>query len=269
MGRISDCFDNLKASNTKALIPFITAGDPSPDATLPLLHTLVKNGADIIEVGVPFSDPMADGPVIQRSSERALKHKTGLRDVIKIVADFRKTDQKTPLILMGYLNPIEIMGYSEFAKQAGEAGVDGVLIVDMPPEESDELQSELNKFAMDQVFLLSPTTSDSRLDAVCSKAGGFLYYVSLKGVTGSNQLNVEEVSKKIDHIRTKTSLPVGVGFGIKDAESAKSVAVFSDAVIVGSSLVSLIADLADKSDEMIKSAGEFIASLRTAINKAN
>lgn len=266
MGRIKDCFENLKAGNKKALIPFITAGDPSPDITLPLLNTLVENGADIIELGVPFSDPMADGPVIQRSTERALKHKIGLHNVLDMVREFRKTDQKTPLILMGYLNPVEIMGYDRFANEANEAGVDGVLLVDMPPEESDALQAELKKYGIDQVFLLSPTTSDKRLDVVCAKASGFLYYVSLKGVTGSNQLSISDVSEKIGHIRRKTELPIGVGFGIKDAESAKSVSAFSDAVIVGSSLVSLIADLTDKKDEMLVEAGKFISGLRTALN---
>ncbi len=266
MGRITECFEALKAANHKALIPFITAGDPSPEVTLPLLHTLVENGADIIELGVPFSDPMADGPVIQRSTERALKHNIGLHNVLDIVSEFRKTNKKTPIILMGYLNPVEIMGYGKFAKQASAAGVDGILVVDMPPEESDELQSELKQYGIDQVFLLAPTTSDKRLAEICSKASGFLYYVSLKGVTGSNQLNIEEVAGKIAHIRNLTGLPVGVGFGIKDASSAKSVSAFSDAVIVGSSLVNLIADLADKTDRMITEAGKFIAQLRMAID---
>lgn len=268
MSRITECFDNLRKKNGKALIPFITAGDPSPDATLPLLLALVKGGADIIEVGVPFSDPMADGPVIQRSSERALKFSISLRDVLDIVARFRKQDQKTPIILMGYLNPVEIMGYANFAKHASESGVDGVLLVDLPPEESDELQAELNRHGLNQVFLLSPTTSDERLAVICNKASGFLYYVSLKGVTGSNRLNVDEVSQKIAHIRSKTNLPVGVGFGIKDAATAKSVAKFSDAVIIGSALVERIAGSSEKFEQLPAEVTGYISELRTAIDAA-
>lgn len=266
MTRIKECFENLHSKGGKALVPFITAGDPDPESTLPLMRALVKGGADIIELGVPFSDPMADGPVIQRSSERALKHHTSLHDVLRIVTDFRKENQKTPVILMGYLNPIEVMGYAEFARLAGEAGVDGVLIVDLPPEESDELQSELNRLDLNQVFLLSPTTSDERLALICSKASGFLYYVSLKGVTGSNRLNVDEVSEKIAHIRSKTGLPVGVGFGIKDAETAKAVAGFSDAVIIGSALVDRIAHLGTQKDKLVQDVTEYLAELRTAID---
>jgi tryptophan synthase alpha chain len=268
MTRIKECFENLHSKGGKALVPFITAGDPDPESTLPLMQALVKGGADIIELGVPFSDPMADGPVIQRSSERALKHHTSLRDVLHMVAEFRKQNQTTPIILMGYLNPIEVMGYTEFAKHAGEAGVDGVLIVDLPPEESDELQSELNRHDLNQVFLLSPTTSDERLALICSKASGFLYYVSLKGVTGSNRLNVDEVSEKIAHIRSKTGLPVGVGFGIKDAETAKAVAGFSDAVIIGSALVDRIAQLGEHKEKLIQDVTAYLVELRTAIDTA-
>lgn len=268
MNRIDQCFGELRKKGSKALIPFITAGDPSPAMTLPLMKALVKSGADIIELGVPFSDPMADGPVIQRSSERALKHAVCLKDVLSMVKDFRKEDSKTPIILMGYLNPVEIMGYSEFAECAGEAGVDGILLVDMPPEESDEFQAELNRHNISQVFLLSPTTSDDRLMQICSKASGFLYYVSLKGVTGSNRLNVEEVSGKIAHIRSKTGLPVGVGFGIKDPDTARMVAGFSDAVIVGSALVDRIANIGDKQDILISDVSGYLSELRTAIDAA-
>ena len=268
MSRIKDCFDSLQKKKSKALIPFITAGDPSPEITLPLLHALVKGGADIIEIGVPFSDPMADGPVIQRSSERALKFSISLSDVLDIVTQFREQDQKTPVILMGYLNPVEIMGYGIFAKRASESGVDGVLLVDLPPEESDELQTELNRYDLNQVFLLSPTTSDERLAVICAKASGFLYYVSLKGVTGSNRLNIEEVSGKIAHIRTKTSLPVGVGFGIKDAATAKSVAGFSDAVIIGSALVERIAQAGEKLEKLPGEVTRYLSELRTAIDAA-
>ena len=268
MSRITECFENLQKKKARALIPFITAGDPSPDVTLPLLQALVKGGADIIEIGVPFSDPMADGPVIQRSSERALKFSISLHDVLGIVTEFRKQDQKTPIILMGYLNPVEVMGYADFAKRASKAGVDGVLLVDLPPEESDELQTELNRYGLNQVFLLSPTTTDERLALICAKASGFLYYVSLKGVTGSNRLNVDEVSKKIAHIRSKTKLPVGVGFGIKDATTAKSVAKFSDAVIVGSALVERIAQAGNKTDQLPAEVTGYMSELRTAIDAA-
>lgn len=266
MSRIKACFESLHKKGSRALVPFITAGDPDNESTLPLMQALVKGGADIIELGVPFSDPMADGPVIQRSSERALKHHTSLHDVLNMVAEFRKQNQTTPVILMGYLNPIEVMGYAQFARSAGEAGVDGVLIVDLPPEESDELQAELNRYQLNQVFLLSPTTSDDRLALICSKASGFLYYVSLKGVTGSNRLNVEDVAEKIAHIRTKTGLPVGVGFGIKDAATAKAVAGFSDAVIIGSALVDRIASLGTHKDKLVQDVTAYLAELRTAID---
>jgi tryptophan synthase alpha chain len=268
MSRIKECFENLHRKGGKALVPFITAGDPDNESTLPLMQALVKGGADIIELGVPFSDPMADGPVIQRSSERALKHATSLNDVLDMVAEFRKENRTTPVILMGYLNPVEVMGYAQFARRADEAGVDGVLIVDLPPEESDELQSELNRYDLNQVFLLSPTTSDERLALICSKASGFLYYVSLKGVTGSNRLNVADVAEKIAHIRSKTGLPVGVGFGIKDAETAKAVAGFSDAVIIGSALVDRIAHLGQQKNKLVQEVTAYLAELRTAIDAA-
>ena len=233
------------------------------------MHALVKGGADLVELGVPFSDPMADGPVIQRSSERALKHGTTLRDVFNIVAEFRKTDATTPVILMGYLNPIEVMGYAEFAHRADEAGVDGVLVVDLPPEESDTLQAELKNRDLSQIFLLSPTTRGERLELISAKASGFLYYVSLKGVTGSNRLNVAEVAEKIAAVRRKTSLPVGVGFGIKDAETAKAVAAFSDAVIIGSSLVERLEQLGNAPVEQIAQiATDFLARLRSALDAA-
>jgi len=212
---------------------------------------------------------MADGPVIQRSSERALTHGTTLRDVFNIVTDFRKTDPTTPVILMGYLNPIEVMGYTEFAQCANEAGVDGIVVVDLPPEEADALQAELKKRDLNQIFLLSPTTSDERLTQISAKASGFLYYVSLKGVTGSNRLNVGEVAEKISAIRRKTSLPVGVGFGIKDAETAKTVAAFSDAVIVGSSLVERIEQLDKKPvEQMTRMATDFLSRMRSALDAA-
>jgi len=268
MSRIADCFNALHEDNKKALIPFITAGDPDPGTTVPLLKTLVKNGANIIELGIPFSDPMADGPVIQRSSERALKYGVSLSDVLDMVAEFRQSDTATPIILMGYLNPVEIMGYAAFAERAHESGVDGVLLVDLPPEEADELQAELGRYGLDQVFLLSPTTSDKRLAVICSKASGFLYYVSLKGVTGSNRLDVGEVADKIRHIRSLSQLPVGVGFGIKDEKTAREVAAFSDAVIIGSTLVERISNCREGRDKLLQEIGSFLSGLRAAMDAA-
>ena len=269
MNRIVDCFIELRKKGKKALIPFITAGDPQLAATLPLMHALVSGGADLIELGIPFSDPMADGPVIQRSSERALKHGTSLIEVLRIVTQFRKENGSTPVILMGYLNPIEVMGFGNFAQRASAAGVDGVLVVDLPPEEADDLQMELKRHDLKQIFLLSPTTRVERLEQISAKASGFLYYVSLKGVTGSNRLNIAEVAEKITQVRGSTSLPVGVGFGIKDAETAKAVAAFSDAVIIGSSLVERLEQLGNVSQEQLtQTATDFIARLRSALDAA-
>lgn len=266
MKRIADTFTRLRQERRKALIPFITAGDPEPAATLPLMRALVRSGADLLELGVPFSDPMADGPVIQRSSERALRHGTSLDDVFELVAAFRKENTDTPVILMGYLNPIEVMGYASFARRAQEAGVDGVLIVDLPPEEADALQAELERQGLDQIFLLSPTTGDERLARICTKASGFIYYVSLKGVTGSDRLNLADVAARIAHVRATTSLPVGVGFGIKDADTARAVAAFSDAVIVGSALVERIEQLGPAPvDKLAQTVEEFLSPLRAAV----
>lgn len=267
MNRIVDCFTRLRRQGKKALIPFITAGDPQTAATLPIMLALVKGGADIIELGIPFSDPMADGPVIQRSSERALRQGTRLVDVLDMVAEFRKQDGTTPVILMGYLNPIEVMGYGNFAGKAAAAGVDGVLVVDLPPEEADSLQSELKRHGLNQIFLLSPTTRDERLEQISAKASGFLYYVSLKGVTGSDRLKIPDVAAKIARVRSKTSLPVGVGFGIKDADTAKAVAAFSDAVIIGSSLVERLEQLGQAPlEQMTRAVEDYLSGLRAAVD---
>ncbi|MCI0400112.1 MAG: tryptophan synthase subunit alpha [Gammaproteobacteria bacterium] len=268
MSRISTCFSELRKSHRKALIPFVTAGDPEPSCTVPLLHAMVGAGADMIELGVPFSDPMADGPAIQRSSERALRHGVSLRDVINMVRQFSEDDRKTPVILMGYLNPVEVMGYARFAKAARAAGVDGVLVVDLPPEEADELTHVLIKHHLDPVFLLAPTTNDMRLEAICRAARGFVYYVSLKGVTGSTRLDVVDVKLRLSHIRSKTQLPIGVGFGIKDAESAARIAAFSDAVIVGSALVERMGALAKRPDKIEGEVTTFLKGLRRAIDAA-
>jgi len=264
MSRIQTTFATLKANNKKALIPYITAGDPHPKFTVELMHTMVENGADIIELGVPFSDPMADGPVIQRASERALAHKVGLRKVLTLVKEFRAKDSSTPVVLMGYANPIEAMGYIKFTNAAKEAGVDGVLTVDYPPEECEDFIAELNKNDMDSIFLLSPTTEEKRIKLVVNQATGFLYYVSLKGVTGAANLDVEEVKARVADIRKQTDLPVGVGFGVKDAATAKSVATFADAIVVGSRTVLTIEESTEET--LIKNITTLIQELRTAID---
>ncbi|MCH9799053.1 MAG: tryptophan synthase subunit alpha [Betaproteobacteria bacterium] len=264
MSRIQSTFATLKANNKKALIPYITAGDPHPKFTVELMHAMVKSGADIIELGVPFSDPMADGPVIQRASERALVHKVGLRKVLALVKEFRLDDDNTPVVIMGYANPIEAMGIATFAASAKESGVDGVLTVDYPPEECEGFIAELNKHDIDSIFLLSPTTEVKRIDLVVKQATGFLYYVSLKGVTGAANLDVEEVKTRVANIRKQTSLPVGVGFGVKDAATAKSVAAFADAVVVGSRTVLTIEQSSEET--LVANISALIEELRSAID---
>ena len=241
MNRITSCFENLKSVNRKALIPFVTAGDPEPAATLPIMNALVEGGADIIELGIPFSDPMADGPTIQQASQRALAHNTGLADVIDLVSDFRKENDTTPVVLMGYLNPVEAMGYEAFTERAAQAGVDGVLLVDLPPEEAKSLDDMLEEKDIKLIYLVAPTTGDERVASLCEAASGYLYYVSVKGVTGSNKIDVSSVASGIDRIKSHTDLPVGVGFGIRDPETAAAIAEVSDAVIVGSVLVDIVA----------------------------
>lgn len=264
MSRIQSTFSELKANNKKALIPYMMAGDPHPDLTVELMHTLVKHGADLIELGVPFSDPMADGPVIQLASERALIHKVGLRKVLSLVKEFRTDDAKTPVILMGYANPIEAMGADSFIAMAKDAGVDGVLTVDYPPEECEAFIAALRANDMDSIFLLSPTTESSRIDLIVNQAAGFLYYVSLKGVTGAANLDIEEVKMRLADIRQKTSLPVAVGFGVKDAATAKLVAEFADAVVVGSRMVKTIEQ--SNTDELIQNVSGLMQELRSAID---
>jgi len=266
MSLIAGCFAALKENNKTALIPFITAGDPHRDVTVPLMHTMVEQGADIIELGVPFSDPMADGPVIQRASERALEHNMSLRDVLEVVTEFRKTNSATPVVLMGYLNPIEIMGYEAFAAAAQDAGVDGVLTVDIPPEEGNDLITSMRAHELDPIYLLAPTSTQERIRKITSTASGFVYYVSLKGVTGAANLDVDAVSAKLDAIRQTTDLPVGVGFGIKDAATAKAMAAIADAVVVGSAIVQRVEDNAGDTAAIQSSVGELIAEIRTAID---
>jgi tryptophan synthase alpha chain len=268
MSRIKQRFADLQSQQKKALIPFITAGDPQPDVTVGLMHAMVTAGADLLELGVPFSDPMADGPVIQAACERALRHHVTLHNVLDMVQNFRKDDEKTPVILMGYLNPIEAWGYDAFAQAAAAAGVDGVLTVDMPPEEAGEFTAAMKAAAIDTIFLLAPTSDDSRMQKVSEVASGFIYYVSFKGVTGANRLDVSSVAAKLSELRRHTKLPVGVGFGIRDAETARQVAGIADAVVVGSALVQQIADLAERPEVIPAALAVTIAELRAGIDRA-
>lgn len=266
MSRIASCFAALRNAGRKALIPYTTAGDPNPRVTVPLLHALVEAGADIIELGVPFSDPMADGPVIQQACERALAHHVSLRQVLEMVREFRRDNTTTPLVLMGYLNPVEVMGYTAFAAAAAQAGVDGVLMVDLPPEEGHDLVEKLREHEVDPIFLLAPTTVTERLKKICATASGFVYYVSLKGVTGAANLDIKAVSNKVNEIRTFTTLPIGVGFGIRDGVSAAAVAAVADAVVVGSALVNRIGTLANTPDKIPGEASALLAEMRQAMD---
>lgn len=266
MSRLAERFAALRAKGHKALVPFITAGDPHRAATVPMMHALVAGGADVIELGVPFSDPMADGPVIQRASERALLHHMSLRDVLEAVKEFRRDDSHTPVVLMGYLNPIEVAGYATFASAAADAGVDGVLTVDLPPDEGHDLLQCLRGAGIDTIYLVAPTSGADRIARICSAASGFVYYVSLKGVTGAAHLDLGLVAEKVAQIRSATALPVGVGFGIKDAETAAAVARFADAVIIGSAVVGRVEALADRPDEIVPALRDLMASMRSALD---
>jgi tryptophan synthase alpha chain len=264
MSRIQATFEQLAKNRRKALIPFVTAGDPDPQLTVPLMHALVQSGADVIELGVPFSDPMADGPVIQRASDRALKHGVGLDRVLAFVREFRAVNKATPVVLMGYANPIESMGVERFAAEAQKAGVDGVLVVDYPPEECASFAALVRSHDMDLIFLLAPTSSDARMAQVAKLASGYLYYVSLKGVTGAGHLDLAEVAQKIPRIRKQTNLPVGVGFGIRDAATAGAVAEFADAVVIGSAIIQQMEGAA--AGEQVLQAGRFMLQIREALD---
>ncbi len=266
MSRIKSVFSTLKQQGKTALIPYITAGDPHPKFTVSLMHTLVEHGADMIELGVPFSDPMADGPVIQRASERALVHKVGLATVLDMVKSFRETNQSTPIILMGYANPVEAMGAVAFADKAKAADVDGVITVDYPPEECGDFVQELRARDIDPVFLLSPTTEPKRVELIVKQASGFVYYVSLKGVTGAANLDLVEVAARVASIRKQTDLPVGVGFGIRDAATAKATAAVADAVVVGSRMV-LAIEAANEHD-LLSSVAALMTELKAAVDAA-
>jgi tryptophan synthase alpha chain len=266
MSRISGCLEKLKSEGRKALIPYFMAGDPEPGITVPLMHAVVKAGADIIELGVPFSDPMADGPVIQRAAERALEHHTSLHDVLAMVVEFRKKDSETPVVIMGYLNPVEVMGYGAFAEAAAKAGVDGALTVDLPPEEAGELVAAFKSQQLDPIFLLAPTSDDSRIQLICEAASGYVYYVAVKGVTGAGNLEVQAVADKLEQIRKHTTLPVGVGFGIKDAASAAAVGNVADAVVVGSALVQKVEQSLTQHDKITDDIVTLLGEMRTAMD---
>ena len=276
MSRLAARFAELKAQKTKsgapktALIPYVMTGDPSPEITLPLMHAMVEAGADIIELGAPFSDPMADGPVIQAAAERSLEHNTSLHDVFSVVAEFRKTDDQTPVVMMGYLNPIEVMGYESFAQQASVSGIDGVITVDMPPVEAGDYVPALKSQNLDPIFLLAPTSTEKRIEKLANIASGFVYYVSLKGVTGAATLDVSSVEEKVALIKQYIDLPIGVGFGISDAESAAKVAACSDAVVVGSVIVKKMTLNSGKTELersiIIKEISDILSAMRSAMD---
>jgi tryptophan synthase alpha chain len=264
MSRIRARFEALGAKRRKALIMFVTAGDPEPALTVPLMHALVESGADILELGVPFSDPMADGPVIQRSSERALKNGVGLSDVLALARDFREKNKETPLVLMGYANPIEAMGVERFIAAAKAAGVDGLIVVDYPPEECEAFAALAKKNGIDPIFLLAPTSTDERIAEVARVGSGFIYYVSLRGVTGAGHLDVDQVLARLPKIRAATKLPVGVGFGIRDAESARRISRGADAVVIASRLIQELESVPPA--QALERARAFVRPIREAMD---
>ncbi len=266
--RLDCCFSDLNDAGRCALVTYVTAGDPETAATLSIMHTLVAAGADVIELGVPFSDPMADGPTIQRASERALANGMSLTGVLDLVREFRNDNQTVPIVLMGYLNPIEAMGYVNFVGQAASAGVDGVLIVDVPPEEAADINSQLVANKLKQIFLVAPNSSPNRIEDVCKFASGFVYYVSVKGVTGSKSIDADEVSARIKQFRQRLSLPIGVGFGIKSPEAAAAIACAGDAVIVGSAIIEIIERHASDRQTMLDHIKSFVGQLRVALDTA-
>ena len=263
MNRIVYTFENLKNNNKKALIPFVTAGDPSPELTIEIMHEMVKNGADLIELGVPFSDPMADGPTIQRSSERAIANGVGIKKAIEIAKNFRKNNKETPIILMGYANPIEAIGIDNFIDLASEADIDGVITVDYTPEESVSFSKKLQEKNIETIYLIAPTTDENRIKLVLSLASGFLYYVSLKGVTGARNIDIKEVEGKINTIRKYTNLPIAVGFGVRDEDTAKQVASIADGVVIGSRVVNEIEG--SKTNELLGNIAKLIKTIKKVL----
>jgi tryptophan synthase alpha chain len=264
MSRIQGRFESLSRDRRKGLIPYITAGDPHPSLTVPLMRALVEAGADIVELGVPFSDPMADGPVIQRAGDRALKHGVGLNDVLRLVAEFRKLDRATPVVLMGYANPIETIGIEKFLAAAKAAEVDGVIVVDYPPQECGDFAAAAKNHGIDPIFLLAPTSTDQRMQEVARIGSGYLYYVSLRGITGAANIDLGEVAARIPKIRAATRLPIGVGFGIRDAESARRVAQTADAVVIGSRIIQEIE--AAGAGEAVSRVKAFLRPIRQALD---
>jgi tryptophan synthase alpha chain len=265
MSRIEATFSALKQQGKTGLVTFITAGDPGPEMTVPLLHALVEGGADVLELGVPFSDPMAEGPVIQRACERALAFGVSMSDVFSYVAEFRKTNQHTPVVLMGYANPIERMGPSEFIRRASEAGADGAIVVDYPPEDCEAFAAEMRDSGLDLIFLLAPTSTTQRIQQVARHGSGFSYYVSLKGVTGAGGIDTADVARRVAAIREHVKLPIGVGFGIRDAETAKSVAAVADAVVIGSRIIQELENTPkERGPEAVQA---FVAGIRSALDQ--
>jgi tryptophan synthase alpha chain len=268
MNRIDQTFAELKSQGRTGLIPFVTAGDPNAEWAVAILHALVDAGADLIELGVPFSDPMADGPVIQKSSERALSRGMNLHGVMKIVSAFRSTDTRTPIVLMGYLNPVEYFGWEKFCSMAAAAGVDGVLLVDCPPEEADAVRPILQQYQLSQIFLASPTTTTARLGRMAALAQGYVYYVSFAGITGADRLALDDVHQKISAARRSISTPLAVGFGIKNAEQAVALAADAEAIVIGSALVERLAQAEDQS-AACETARQFLAPIRSALDAAS
>lgn len=266
MSRIAATFAALREQGRRALIPFVTAGDPGPSVTVPLMHAMVAAGANIVELGVPFSDPMADGPVIQRASERALAAGMSLERVLAMVAEFRRDDGQTPVVLMGYLNPFEVAGYEKFAIAAAAAGVDGVLTVDLPPEEATDFRDALRSRDIDLIFLLAPNSGEERIKRICAQASGFVYYVALKGVTGAGHLDTAEVESRVQAIKALTDLPVGVGFGIRDGDTAARLAAVSDAVVVGSALINTLEASMDTPSRIPEEVAALLGSMRAAMD---
>lgn len=271
MSRISECFARLRGEGRRAVIPYVVAGDPAGVDTVDLMCSLADAGADIIELGVPFSDPMSEGPVIQRAHERALEAGIRLRDTLQMVRSFRERDDSTPVLLMGYANPVVRMGYADFADKAAAAGVDALLTVDIPPEEVAQLNTELKRVGMDNIFLIAPTTPIPRMERIAHEASGFIYYVSLKGVTGAGNIDQASVASQVEEIRRHSDLPLCVGFGIKDGASAATVGAVADGVVIGSALVQQLADAAagaqgDRSDAVFAEARALITEIRSSLD---
>jgi tryptophan synthase alpha chain len=265
MSRIASVFDGLRTAGRTGLVTFITAGDPGPDLTVPLMHALVEGGADVLELGVPFSDPMAEGPVIQRACERALKFNIGLRDVFAYVRAFRQTNQTTPVVLMGYANPIERMGADAFIAGCLACGADGAIVVDYPPQECEAFAAAMRAAGLDLIFLLAPTSTPERIAQVGRVGSGFCYYVSLKGVTGAGHIDTADVARRVAQIRAHVALPVGVGFGIRDAATARAVAEVADAVVIGSRIIQEIEQAGP--ERAVQAVRDFVGGIRAALDR--